>query len=153
MAIDIKAEPFSRWCREAVERGLFEAHWQEVGRYKDKIALEPDFEKFSLLERMQLLPCFSARKGGELVGYAIYVCTPALHYKSHVCALCDAIYVVPEHRPSGAGPKMMQLARAELKGRGLSKIVYHFKREHDHPRLMAQLGCEPSETLYEDLLI
>jgi len=151
--MDFQAEPFCRWCREAVERGLFEAHWREVGRYRDQIALEPDFEKFALLERAQLFPCYTARKGGVLAGYAMFICSPALHAKAHVFAYCDAIYVAREHRGPGVGKRFMEFIERELVGRGVAKIVYHFKRAQDQGALMESLGYEAAETLYEKLVI
>lgn len=151
--MEFQAEPFSRWCREAVERGLFEAHWREVGRYRDRIALEPDFEKFALLERAQVLACYTARKEGILTAYAMFICSPALHAKSHVFAFCDAIYVAREQRGPGVGKRLIELAERELIARGVAKIVYHFKTAQDQGALLRSLGYEAAETLYEKLVI
>jgi len=152
MALDIRSEAFTRWCREAVEHGLFEAHWREVGRYKEKIQLEPDFQKLTMFERGQILASFTVRDNGRLVGYSMFICTPALHYMSHVVAYNDAIYVVPELR-GAAGRALIQVAERELIARGASKIVYHFKVAHDRGPLMDKLGYEAAENIYEKLVI
>jgi hypothetical protein len=54
-AVKVALEPFSRWCREALERGLFEAHWREVGEDHERIPLELDLEKLLALERARRL--------------------------------------------------------------------------------------------------
>ena len=152
-ALSIQAEPFSRLCREAIQRGLFEAHWREVGMFRDRIVLEPDFEKSFQLERAQCLASYSVRDaGGVLVGYAVYICATATHYRSHVCGSCDVLYLAPEHRGGGTAVRLLRMAERDLVARGVSKVVYHFKLEHDQQALMRRLGYEPTETLYEKVV-
>ncbi len=155
----ISEEPFSRWCREAVDGGLFEAHWREIGRDREKIQLEPDFDKFHSLERIGALVCFSAREDGTgagkgaLLGYAVYLCTSHLHYKSHRFAYADMIYLVPEARAGWNGANLVRFAERALAARGVSKIIYHLKLSHDFSPLLERLGYEPSEKLLEKLLV
>ena len=145
-----QAEPFSRWMREALEGGLFEAHWREVGAFIEEIPLEVDFEKFLALERAQVLACFTARDdAGKLAGYAIMICAPSLNHKESVFAQSQAIYISPEHR--GHGAQLLWLVERELRGRGVDVFVFMTK-----PGRMTQLleatGYRPIETAMAKLL-
>lgn len=151
-AITIQPEPMTSWWREAVSRGLFEAHWVEVGRDRDKIRLNPDWERWLRLQQANALRCFTIRKDGVLVGYAGFLFMAHPHYKDHVFAHCDVIYVAPEHRGITA-VKLLKLVERELTADGASKISFHIKREHDHARLFEGLGYTASETIYEKLVL
>jgi hypothetical protein len=152
LTIAIAAEPMTRWWREAAERGLFEDHWREVGRDRDKIVLKPDFERWLHLERVNALRCFTVRKNGVLVAYAGFLFSPHLHYMDHIFAYCDVIYVAAEHRGI-TSVKFLKFIERELVANGASKISYHIKRDHDHSKLFEGLGYAAAETIYEKLVV
>lgn len=152
MALKIQQEPFSRWCREAVP--LFEEHWLEVGTDRDKIKLNVDFEKFFALERLRVLASFSARLDEALIGYAVFICSPHLHYKDHVVAFADIIFVSAEYRKTtGAGLGLIRFAERTLRSQGVSKVVYHMKLDHDFMPVLHKCGYEDRERMAEKLLI
>jgi len=152
MSLRIQEEPFSKWCREAVP--LFEDHWREVGVDREKIKLNVDFEKFFALERLRALASFSVRLDGVLIGYAVFICSPHLHYKDHVVAFADIIFVSTEHRKTtGAGLGLIRFAERTLRGQGVAKIVYHIKLDHDFMPVLHKLGYEDRERMAEKLLI
>lgn len=144
-------EAFSRWMREAVERGMFEAQWREVGENLEEIPLEPDFEKLLQLERIGMLASFTARTDeGELAGYALIVCAPHIFYKSHAFAFSQVIYIAPEHR--GRGSDLIVVIERELRGRGASKVFFMTKDSTDFGRIFEALGYARSETSWGKLL-
>ena len=144
-------EAFSRWSREALERGLFEAHWREVGEDLEEIPLEIDLEKLVLLERAGMLAGFSARTDdGSLAGYAVMVVSAHINYKSHVFALSHAIYMAPEHR--GKGLDLIRLVEREMRGRGVSKIVFLEKEGAGFGLVFKGMGYRLSETAWGKLL-
>lgn len=152
MSFKISEEPFSRWCREAVP--LFEEHWREVGVDRDKIVLSVDFERLLLLERSRALCGFTARVDTRLIGYAMFLCSPHLHYKEALFAYADVIYVVPEcRRTTGAGLSLIRYAERALRGQGVAKIVYHIKLDHDFMPVLHKLGYADRERMVEKLLI
>lgn len=145
----LEQEPLTRWCREAVEAGLFEAHWREVESDLDRFPLEPDFEKFFALERAGVLVSFTAREErGGLAGYAIYFASPPLHHKSSVFAYCDSVYLAPEQRRGRAGIDLLRVAERVLVARGVAKIVYPVKLHHDWGPVLERLGYAAAEQLY-----
>ena len=145
-----QAEPFSKWCREAIERGLFEAHWREVGVNQDIKKLDPDLNKCFGLERAQALPAYTARSDGALMGYAVFFCSTGLHYREWVTAYADVLYMVPEAR--GNASQLIRYCERELLARGVHEIVYHFKTARDKEVLMRRLGYDDFEHLYHKVL-
>ena len=144
-------EAFVRWSREAIERGIVEAYWREVGEDHEAIPLEPDLEKLLQIERAGILSCFTARRhDGELAGFAMMLSSPHLFYKSHLFAHCYAIYLAPEHR--GHGPDMIALIEREMRGRGATKVFFATKDATSFGRVFGALGYRRSETSWGKLL-
>ena len=149
--VKVQLEAFSRWSREALERGLFEAHWREVGEDIEEIPLELDLEKLLMLERAGMLAGFSARTDeGALAGYAMMICSTHINYRAHVFAVSHAIYMAPEHR--GKGLDLIRLVEREMRGRGISKIVFLEKEGSGFGLVLKGMGYRRSETAWGKLL-
>lgn len=147
----LELEAFSRWMREAIERGLFEAHWNEVGEDRETIALEPDFSKLLAMERAGALVSFSAREAdGALAGYALMLASPPFLYKAHVFAYSIAIYIDPAHR--GHGAVLVRLIERELRGRGVAKVFFIARAGTAFGKVLEELGYAASETAFAKLL-
>jgi hypothetical protein len=147
------AEPFERWHKEAAP--MFRAHWELVGRHKEEIPLEVDVERWVKSERAGLVAAFSARTQWRLDGYALYLTAPSLNYRGRVFAYCHAIYIEPRELAGLKGvrfARFIQFCDAELKKRGCVKSIMHMKLAHDFGRLVARLGYEESERLWEKVL-
>jgi len=151
--VRFQQEPFARWYPEAA--ALWRAHWELVGRHRDRIPLDVDVERWVNLEKVGAVLCFTARTGERLNGYAAYLTTTGLNYKSTRSAYCHAIYIDPREL---TGLKAVRFARfinfcdAELKKRGCVKTTMHMKLTHDFGRMVARLGYEEAERLWERLL-
>ncbi len=149
----VQTEAFTRWSREAAGRGLFEAHWREFCRDTDKLALEPDFEKYFAAEKMGALASFTLRDdAAQLAGYATFQCSMHLHYKSHSIACSDLIYVAPEHRRRGWGTQLLQMAFRELAGRGVSMIHILAPKDSGLETLLEKAQFQHIENAWELLL-
>ena len=77
---------------------LIRLHWKEIAVNKDKIKLNPDWDAYHALEQNQRLKIFTARSEEELVGYFVVITGSNLHYKDHVFAVNDILYLKKEHR-------------------------------------------------------
>lgn len=135
-------------------RPLLERHWNEVAGHKDKIPLNPDFDRYKELANMDALCCTTMRSDGELVGYFICFVVPHIHYKEHPMAFNDAIFILPEYR-RGLTPviSMLKSAEKELRRRGVSKIVINTKLTNDFGPVLRRVGFVAFETVYEKMLI
>jgi hypothetical protein len=137
-----------KFSREQVDdvigdiQSLLVKHWQEIAHYTD-IPLEPDFPRYKAMEKAGVLRIFTARSVGELVGYAIFVVAPALHYRSSIQATADVMFVDPDHRRGlGAGAALVRHCDAELAKEGVQVAFHRCKAKHDFGNLLGALGYE-----------
>ena len=82
---------------------LIEKHWQQVALNKDIVKLAPDWKQYSLLELAGMMRVYTARKDSKLVGYFAVIINKHLHYKNDTFAVCDVLYVDPEHKRVAQG--------------------------------------------------
>jgi GNAT superfamily N-acetyltransferase len=108
-------------------KALFQQHWEELALNKEKIALNYDVAKAQTLQDNGMLKNILAYKDGKLVGYAILIMQPHLHYADHVYAFVDVIYVLPEYRGSTIGARLMFETERIAKDAGASVILHHAK--------------------------
>ncbi len=146
--IRIAAEPFSRWHAEAAP--LFRAHWEEVGTFKDAIALDVDATGIVALERAGMWRAWTVRADAALIGYCCVFVAPSLHYRTHHFAMVDVIYLDPAYRRGRTGLLLIRMMEAGVAD--VSKIIFHVKIEHDFGRLLARCGYVCTEKNYEKLV-
>jgi GNAT superfamily N-acetyltransferase len=133
----------------AVEEALplFEEHYREIARYKD-IPLDIDFEYYAAIEALGQLRVFSARDCGRLIGYIVYVVRRHPHYKSHVFAFQDVLFIHPDHRSSMVFPRLMKMAKERLAAEGAHVEIQHVKVYADFGGALLRMGFEKVEDLY-----
>lgn len=107
---------------------LLERHWWEISTYLD-IPLDPDVERYNVMDDAGLLRCYTARFNGELIGYVVLICA-SLHYKSTKIANQDVLFLLPEYRRGRAGIGLIKFAEERLRQEGFSVIYQHQKIEH-----------------------
>lgn len=132
---------------------LFEAHWQEVGRHRESLALAPNWPAYEQIEGAGLLRIVAAREAGALVGYVFFVLSPSLHYAPHSFAVADLVYLDPAHRRGLAGLRLLRFALELARADGAALVTFNCKLSKDFGILLARLGFEPAETLYTKALI
>ena len=89
---------------------LIKKHWELVALNQGVIKLNPDWEKYAQMDQSGLLRIFTARKNNELVGYCVLVVSQSLHYKDHIFANNDVVFVLPEYREGMTGYKLIKYA-------------------------------------------
>jgi len=134
-------------CLEEI-KPLIEMHWEEIAVYKDKIKLNPDFDKYLLLDSMGMLHILTARDDDKLIGYFISFIQPNMHYKDSLFATNDILYIDPVYRKGSVGYKLFKKAEDSLKGIGVDVIIIHSKVNNDFKPLMDKLGYERIEYNY-----
>ena len=127
---------------------LLEEHWEEVALNKDKIKINPDWEAYFSLESQGKLDIFTARDEGVLVGYFVVFVYAHIHYKDHLFAKNDLIYLSPSHRKGFTGIRLIKFAEKCLKEDGVSVLVVNTKNHRPFHKVMQFLGFSSSETLY-----
>ena len=120
---DVKAEQF---LKEAEQ--LLQTHWEELALNKDRVKLNPDVAKYSMLQELGMLYNIVVyNKEDEIVGYSVILSQPHVHYKDSVYASVDVIYVDPKHRNSSLGARLLLETEKVAKAKGAHVLIHHAK--------------------------
>ena len=127
MTITLQAEPFSAALPDIGP--LIDAHWEEVGSFKDRFRRQIDIPAYVELERQSRLLTVTARSDGVLFGYFVGVTGRDLHRvtltdpprRVPVCSWL-VYYIMPEKR--GYAPLLARAAeRAAATSLGTPLII------------------------------
>ena len=121
---------------------LLREHWAELSLYPD-IPLDPDYEIYKALERLNQLSIYTVRLAGEMVGYAVYFTRKHHHYRTVTWAMSDVILVRKAHRNLGVGMALFDFLEQDLRARGAD--VIHTMTKILHPELAMLLRARQHE--------
>lgn len=142
--LTFQIEQFKNIFDEALP--LVEKHYDEIAHYKD-IPLNPDIETYKAMEEAGILKIFTARKGPELVGYAVFIIKSNPHYRTSLQAVQDVIFIDPNHR--GIGLKFIKWIDSQLsKIDNLQVIYHHVKAAYNFGPLLEHQGYELIDHIY-----
>lgn len=127
---------------------MLDKHWEEIALHKDSIKLNPDYEKYQVLEDIGMLKVFTARDDGKPVGYAIFMCDSHIHYKDTLWAKMDILYILPEYRNARVGMRLIKFAESCLTEDGVDVIMLGTKTHKSFARLLEYMGYSETETFY-----
>jgi len=127
---------------------LLKAHWAEIAVNKDKIFLNPDWDIYEEFEQQGRLVIFTARDDGKLIGYCAVLVGKNLHYKDHVFAVNDVLYIDKSYRKGFTGINMLKFAEKYLKDDGVSVMQINTKVHRPFDILMQRLGFNLVERVY-----
>jgi hypothetical protein len=152
-ALAFAVEPFVDVWSEA--RPLTRPHWDEIAKNKELLKLNPDLQKYELLERSGNLLLVTARGDGKLVGYFLWIIAPHPHYRHVLTAEEDLHFLSPEYRSGGIhgegcgyGYRLLQAARDAAIEAGARLLTMREKVGHEHPSIMSGLGFSPTDIVY-----
>jgi|TARA_R110000868_G_scaffold169111_2_gene403999 hypothetical protein len=127
---------------------LLKEHWEEIALNKIKIRLNPDWDAYESLEQQGKLKIFTARDEETLVGYFVVLMGVNLHYKDHIFAANDVIYLSAKHRKGLTGVKLIKFAETCLKQDGVSVLSINTKVHRPFDKIMDYLGFNLIERVY-----
>ena len=125
--LTLDTETIAGLREEGVER-LMADHWSEIAVDQDVIHLDPDWERYELLERAKSLIFLGLRRSTELIGYASFQIHRHLHYRRSLFAFNDLIYVRPADRGI-AGLYLILGCEHLLRQLQVQKATFHVKPE------------------------
>lgn len=131
---------------------LLTDHWEDVAVNKDVIKLNPDWDAYHNLENNGSLKIFTVRVDEKLVGYFVVILRNHIHYKDHLYAFNDALFLKHEYRKGLTGAKLMKFAEKCLKEDDVSVLVVNTKRHKPFDRLLEWLGYSHVENVYSKYL-
>ena len=131
---------------------LLEQHYKEIALNKDIIKLNPDWRAYAQLDAINGLRIYTARKDGKLMGYFVVIVSRSLHYKDHLFANNDVIFLTKTARKGLTGMKLVKYAIESLKAEGVTKLHVNTKMHQPFDPLMERLGFEEIETVFSKVL-
>ena len=146
MPVILNVEKFEDIIEEL--KPLLEENWKEVAKYQDKILLDPDYEKYQAMSDQDMLHMVITRQNGVIVGYHISFIIPHMHYKQHLFAFNDIIYLCPRLRKNDVAFRMLKYAEKSLKKLGVSVLTIQMSVEIPFDKLCESLGYRYAERLY-----
>jgi GNAT superfamily N-acetyltransferase len=130
---------------------LFPLNYEELCVTKD-FPLAPDYDAYKRLAEAGMLRCITVRADEEVIGYAIFIIQPHLHYRTCKTAFEDIYFIRKEYRKGKIGIRLFQYAEQVLKGIGVQRIIMHTKVHLDHSRLFEYLGYKWTDKLFTKIL-
>lgn len=133
-------------------QSLIELHWEDIALNKDKVKLNPDWGAYHSLEEQGKLKIFTARDGNTLVGYFVVIVGHNIHYKDHLFASNDIIYLHRDFRKGFAGIRLIKFAEDCLKEDGVSVLTINTKIHQPFDKVLERLKFKPIERVYSKYL-
>lgn len=130
---------------------LFPLHYEELCVTKD-FPLAPDYDAYRRLANAGMLRCITVRADEEVIGYAIFIVQPHLHYMTCKTAFEDIYYIRPDFRKGRVGIRLFKYAEEVLKGIGVNRIIMHTKIHMDNSKLFEYLGYKWTDKLFTKIL-
>ena len=125
---------------------LLNLHWQEIAKNKELLRLNPDAELYKSIENDLML--VTARSGGALIGYFLWIFRTHPHYKHVLVAEEDLHFLLKEYRLGLAGYKFIKAACRSAINRGAKLLVMREKIGNEHPAIMKRLNFIPTDVVY-----
>lgn len=139
-------EPLSAALIEEVGP-LLEQHWREIA-HDLTIPLSPAWGRYHALQDAGALRIYTARREGELIGYACFIINHNLHYSTSLQALQDVIFVRKDLRRGTLGTRLIKFSEEQLKADGVQVVFHHIKAKHNWGALIERLGYTLVDHLY-----
>lgn len=134
---------------------MFEAHWREASSDLS-VPVDVAWEHYQRFELFGLEVCIAARDGDRLVGYAVYVLHPSLHYRGLLVGEADVFYLEPAYRRGWTGVRLFQCAEQVLRHRGAHVMQTRVKEHVMGGRvasIMRYLRCRRTESAWRKALV
>jgi GNAT superfamily N-acetyltransferase len=142
--IEFKRESYDEVIEDI--KPLLVEHWEELAAFPD-VPLNPNFPFYKTAADNDFIRIYTARKDGQLIGYAIYTITKSNpHYMQMANASSDIVLVKKEHRNIGVGMGLYDFIENDLEG-----FVIQTNDKIAHPELGALMkarGYVPMTTVW-----
>ncbi len=133
-------------------KALLQKHWNEVGFGNDRVSLDPDYDRYTELERSNKLQLVVARDNQVMVGYCLDIVDFHLHHRCHQYAVNDILYLIPEHRGGLVAPAMLEVVQGQLRHKGVSAHIITMMDGYGFKGTADDAGYKPLEQNYGKFL-
>lgn len=127
---------------------LLVLHYEELTLNKDRIVLNPMWERYAALEQAGALKIYTARQDGRLIGYGWFFINQHMHYAELTVAMNDVLFVHPDYRTGRTGVRLIQYCEQELsKQLQKFKLVWHAKLSNELSSILKRMGYQTEEVM------
>lgn len=144
--VTFQTEPFDTFYADA--RDCFEQHLLQTGQAPDGHSGK-NLTVFRAIDTLGGLHVFTARSNGRIFSYLVSVISPGLDKPGELLAEQTIFFADPSF--PGLGGKIQRAAIADLRARGVHRVLMRAGHRGSGPRLGAlyrRLGAEPFGQLY-----
>lgn len=132
---------------------ILQAHYDEIAEFKDVLQLDPNWREYDELNRRNQLILVLAcdpDKRGAVIGYAILIVKPHLHYRDTLVAINDVHFLRREYRGLGAGKAMIEFAEGCARAAGAKLFSMRCKADpiKSHGHLFEGMGYKLADLVY-----
>ena len=140
-------------CIDELKPLLYDMH-VEVEGLAEQFPLDPDYDRYELMQENDILRIHIARDDGDIIGFMVSIVAPHAHHKDVVYAMTDLFYVKPEYREgSTVAMDLIRMGMYDLKlNYNVQVMVVSMKIKHEFRKLLEHCGFGPTEELWEKVL-
>jgi len=131
---------------------LLEEHWKEIALNKEIIKLNPDWDGYARLDNVNALRIYTARKDDKLMGYFVVIVSKSLHYRDHLFANNDIIFLTKAASKGLTGVKLIKFAIDSLAAESITKLHINTKAHQPFDAILERLNFEEIERVYSLVL-
>ena len=132
--------------------GLLRLHYDELTLNKDRVRLNPAWEEYAELERMNRFVVFTARDDAILIGYSAFFVQKHLHYADLSTAVNDVLFLHPAERQGLTGIRLLKFCESSLKAMGVHKLCWHAKLNTSLIPILHRMGYTTEEVSLAKLI-
>ncbi|MDC0135763.1 hypothetical protein OAI26_03680 [Sulfitobacter sp.] len=127
-------------------------NWEDTGLKKYGLNLNPDWAAYEVMNQAGLIGVYTVRKDTDLVGYLVVLARAHPHYKDHVFASNDILFIDKEHRKGLLGYFLIKYVVEDLEKLGVSVLLFNTTVEKPYDPILKRLGFDLTEKLYMKFL-
>ncbi|MDE1971166.1 MAG: GNAT family N-acetyltransferase [Patescibacteria group bacterium] len=133
-------------------KDLFTAHYLELATNQDIQKLDPDLERYYLMEDAGVMVSIFMYLGERVIGYSLNVLSAHLHYKGLGFAQNDVLYVDPAFRNGKAGLLLIAQTEMACREKGADIMHWHAKPNTPLDSLLPRIGYMVQDIAYTKVL-
>jgi hypothetical protein len=132
---------------------LLRAHYLELAKNQDRVALNPDWDHYKALELVGGLLLYTVRKDEELIGYACFFRSPHPHYKDLMLVSNDVLYLDAAHRVGRTGVRFIRYCEEQIRCAQADNccIAWHAKPGTALEGMLGRMGYQLQDVIYTKL--
>ena len=122
--------------------------WAEVEEDQDACPLSINWQHYRTQERLGVLQSLYMTLDGKLIGYNVFFVHCPGHHSLTQMAICDLIYLEPEHRRGARGVRLIAEPETRFAAMGVRRVLYSVKARGNVGELLERCGYAPYEVVF-----